>query len=220
MKYSAGKVAFRVLVVASFGFVTGRGLGIGAEPEVGELRDLPIHFYNLASVPERCLGRALSRAGAVLASAAINPVWLPGEADAPEARIVDLGKQKDPKGPDPVKRESLVLVLAKSVPVSYAPGALGIAFPSSDTGVSAIVFYDRINKFTLTQQADGPTVLGLAIAHEIGHMLLRSSAHSEFGIMKSLWTRSDLQCAEARLARFTRAERDTIRTQPTRARHS
>lgn len=111
-------------------------------------------------------------------------------------------------------------MLAKDVPVSYAKGALGIAFPESETGVSAIIFCDRIERLKQTSETDGSTVLGLSIAHEIGHVLLRSSLHGKVGIMKSPWTRADLQCAEARLAAFTHAENAAIRQHSTRTTHT
>jgi hypothetical protein len=31
-------------------------------------------------------------------------------------------------------------------------------------------------------------LLGRAIAHEIGHLLLRSNAHAESGLMREVWT--------------------------------
>jgi hypothetical protein len=173
-------------------------------------RELVIHLYNLAGVPEPSLGRAINRAADVLATAGINPVWWRGPIEAAEAHKVDLGKHTDRVAGDHLNREFIVLVLSENVPVHYVEGALGIAFPESETGVSAMVFYDRIERLTKAYETDGTTVLGFAIAHEIGHVLLRSSGHGNFGIMKSPWTRADLQCAQARLATFTHAEHDAI----------
>ena len=74
-----------------------------------------------------------------------------------------------------------------------------------------MVFCDRVER--ARHEIDGPKLLGLAIAHEIGHVLLNTSAHGNAGIMKSPWLRADLERAEARLAMFTRSERNTIRQQ-------
>src|SRR5947209_6026135 len=185
------------------------------KPQSGN-RDLNIHLYNLAGVPQPLLRHALARARDVLATAGIKPVWSGGPADAAEAHTVYLGKRNSRNTRDYVHRDFIVLLLAKDVPVGYAHGALGIAFPDSETGVTAMVFYERIEHLEHTQTIDGPTVLGLAIAHEIGHVLLRSSVHAKFGIMKSPWSRADLECAEARLAAFTHSECDAIRQQFTR----
>jgi hypothetical protein len=55
-------------------------------------------------------------------------------------------------------------------------------------------------------EIDTGTVLGLAMAREIGHVLLRSVGHSQAGIMKSPWTKADIQHAAARLSEFTALE--------------
>ena len=138
----------------------------------------------------------------------MKPVWVPGSPDAAEAHSFDLSKHE---GQRPSGRQFLVLLLAKQVPPEYARGALGIAFPQSEAGVSAMVFCDRVDR--TPHEIDGPTLLGLAIAHEIGHVLLNTSAHGNAGIMKSPWLRADVEQAEARLAMFTRSERNTIRKQ-------
>jgi hypothetical protein len=170
--------------------------------------DLIVHVYNQAHLPTPSLDRALQRAASVLATADVKPVWVPGSPDAAEAHSFDLSKHE---GQRPSGRQFLVLLLAKQVPSGYARGALGIAFPQSEAGVSAMVFCDRVDR--TPHEIDGPTLLGLAIAHEIGHVLLNTSAHGNAGIMKSPWLRADVEQAEARLAMFTRSERNTIRQQ-------
>jgi hypothetical protein len=169
---------------------------------------LIVHVYNQAHLPTPSLDRALQRAATVLASADVKPVWVLGSPDAAEAHTFDLSKHE---GQRPPGRQFLVLVLAKQVPPEYVPGALGIAFPQSEAGVSGMVFCDRVDR--TPHEIDGPTLLGLAIAHEIGHVLLNTSAHGNAGIMKSPWLRADVEQAEARLAMFTRSERNTIRQQ-------
>ena len=38
-----------------------------------------------------------------------------------------------------------------------------------------------------------PTLLGRAIAHEIGHLLLGSAEHPRSGLMRALWSRDELR---------------------------
>jgi hypothetical protein len=40
--------------------------------------------------------------------------------------------------------------------------------------------------------ADPRQVLGLAIAHEIGHLLLNTNTHAAAGLMRAGWSRSEL----------------------------
>jgi hypothetical protein len=52
----------------------------------------------------------------------------------------------------------------------------------------ATVFVDRVNWLARRAQYSRAPVLGRAIAHEIGHLLLRSNAHTENGLMREVWT--------------------------------
>jgi len=41
--------------------------------------------------------------------------------------------------------------------------------------------------------AAAASVLGFAVAHEVGHLLLGTNAHAAAGLMRAVWSRSDLQ---------------------------
>lgn len=49
------------------------------------------------------------------------------------------------------------------------------------------MFYDSIKKLDEEWHSRVPTLLGHVIAHEIGHLLLGTNAHSRMGIMRSQW---------------------------------
>jgi hypothetical protein len=54
-------------------------------------------------------------------------------------------------------------------------------------------------------------LLGHAMAHEIGHVLIRTTEHSPDGIMKARWGKADYQRAAMGLLEFTPSQRATIR---------
>jgi len=56
-------------------------------------------------------------------------------------------------------------------------------------------------------------ILGLAIAHELGHLLLRSNAHWLTGIMQAQWRAKDLQRASKGLLLFTPEQTQIIRAE-------
>jgi hypothetical protein len=67
--------------------------------------------------------------------------------------------------------------------------ALGYSlFDSNGISGFATVYVDRVD--WLSRRANHPRapVLGRAIAHEIGHLILRSNAHTESGLMREVWT--------------------------------
>ncbi|MBM3819434.1 MAG: hypothetical protein FJW14_10535 [Acidimicrobiia bacterium] len=70
----------------------------------------------------------------------------------------------------------------------------------------AYVFYDRLEELSRASKVPLGRMLGLAIAHEIGHMLLPQPSHSPEGIM-----RPSLELERSILPIFTAAQADTIR---------
>jgi hypothetical protein len=74
--------------------------------------------------------------------------------------------------------------------------SVGISFFASDgQGCCADLFYGAIER--LQQEADvaPAVVLGFAMAHELGHLLLGVNAHAPIGLMRAHWARDDLRNA-------------------------
>jgi hypothetical protein len=63
---------------------------------------------------------------------------------------------------------------------------LGVALLDEGVGYYAYVFYDRVLQLS-RERSLGNSLLGSVIAHEIGHLLLGSSAHSVSGLMSARW---------------------------------
>jgi hypothetical protein len=67
--------------------------------------------------------------------------------------------------------------------------ALGYSlFDSNGVSGFATVYVDRVDWLAKRAQYPVAPVLGRAIAHEIGHLILRSNAHTETGLMREVWT--------------------------------
>lgn len=74
------------------------------------------------------------------------------------------------------------------------PDALNLGsapVPEVGCGRIAYVRWDRIQSFARAKGVASSLVLGGVLAHEIGHLLLGSSAHSADGIMRAQWRSSD-----------------------------
>jgi len=61
-------------------------------------------------------------------------------------------------------------------------------------------------------QADVWQVLGAAIAHEVGHLLLGSAAHSGQGVMRATWEKEQLELASIGELVFTTEQAAKIRS--------
>lgn len=94
-----------------------------------------------------------------------------------------------------------------------SPLPLGDAFVDrgSQSGVLATVYVDRVTALAGASGASVATLLGYAIAHEIGHLLLGNSTHGARGLMRPLWSRDEVRRGRAADWTFTDGEADAIR---------
>jgi hypothetical protein len=91
---------------------------------------------------------------------------------------------------------------------------MGIALGDRhDVGGSAFVFRDRVTHVARERQQDVARVLGYAMAHEMGHLLLPYPAHSTNGIMRAEWNGDDLRHIADGSMLFTPAQATLIRAQ-------
>jgi hypothetical protein len=87
------------------------------------------------------------------------------------------------------ERAPLLVVLfsnATSYPAAVSSGALGVTFldlQHRPTRVS-VLFCDRLKKVAGPSPAQLGRALGRAMAHEIGHSLLRKNQHSPDGLLR------------------------------------
>ena len=93
-----------------------------------------------------------------------------------------------------------------------ATAALGVTKRDPEGGGRVYVFYDRVDRRASEHRVDIAQVLGAALAHEIGHLLLPYGTHGPSGLMRAEWDDRDFRLAGGGLLLFTRAEESIIRT--------
>ena len=67
--------------------------------------------------------------------------------------------------------------------------------PEKRIGVLATVYVNRTLQLARALEVDHRQLLGRAIAHEIGHLLLATNTHAASGLMRELWSDDELQRA-------------------------
>ena len=176
----------RPLVLVTAGLsLTGPARGIAESAVI--LDSLIIRVYDNAGVLATDRARALKRAAEVLARAEVSVEWM------------ECGVRKT-SGPAtacdaPPTRDELVVRLIVGPP---GPGhdrrSLGYSLVDSETGTGTLgtVFVDRVDWLAAGARADRAEVMGRAIAHEIGHLVLGSYANSASGLMRAIWTIAEL----------------------------
>ena len=101
------------------------------------------------------------------------------------------------------------------VPQSSGPTdtVFGLAFLGQDgKGKYSDVFWDRCVDMHRDSGVNAATLLGTVAAHEIGHLLLGSNAHSAVGIMAPHWEQEELRHAGMGSLLFTRDQTVRMRT--------
>ena len=109
----------------------------------------------------------------------------------------------DSCGTAPARGELVIGSLVRNQPSSGprhdAPGRLGqtLIDMRERTGVLATIFVDSVELIASLSEIDATLLLGRAIAHELGHLLLGTNAHSVRGLMRAVDT-ADVRRACAR----------------------
>lgn len=158
-----------------------------------------VQVHDSVPVPAATLVRALEAASAVLATAGVEIGWA-GAASEP----------LDPPDRVPVRR--LRLVAAPARPAGRGL-PLGDAWIGRDTGagILATVYVDRVRALAAAAAIDPAVLLGRAIAHEIGHLLLGSTTHPSAGVMRARWSFDEIARDDPADWRFTPADAREIR---------
>lgn len=177
---------------------------------------LHIRVYNLAIISNKDLDRALENSSRILAAAGVLAAWELGDPVSAEGHTVDMSGAADRVSRRMDDRGFLVVRFVRGVPATARPGALGFALPSAQNGIHVTMFYDRIESVALTVPPSAVKVLGSALAHEIGHVLLGSGQHSLNGIMTAVWTRADYQHLAVRQFEFQPGEIVVLREEVAR----
>ncbi len=168
---------------------------------------ITIRIYNLAQVPATILAEAEKEGTRIFCDAGIKIVWLECPLVSPEiTRLQGCQPSLSPK--------YLNLRIIPRFDASFAGFSnttLGFALPANEGGVHASIFYHRIELIAQTGMASQSQVLGHAIAHEVGHLLLGSNSHSPAGLMSARWNRQDLHRVTLDILRFTPKQAELMR---------
>lgn len=140
---------------------------------------LVVRIYDSAGVSPAALDHARASVGAILASAGIDSIWRPCHASSCTG---------------PVKPHEVVLRVVRSTPGS-AKESLGFSVIDVSQGAGSLgtIYEDRVRALAAQAGVDEGELIGRAMAHEIGHMLIGTNGHSRLGLMRAVWVSSELR---------------------------
>jgi hypothetical protein len=153
---------------------------------------LTVRVYNYAEVPSGTLVAAEAEAQRILKAAGVDAVWL--DCLEPPGRL-QSGANQDCAGT--FGGTTVVLrILPSSAPAqaTFSDTVFGFTWGTA----LASVFYSRVADFVHDlhgYDSEVPVLLGDAITHELGHLLLGPASHSSTGIMCTHWDEKYLRQA-------------------------
>jgi hypothetical protein len=169
---------------------------------------LSIRLYDQAQVPNTVLRLATAEADRLFRPTGFRIAWNHRLAESAEDRGTDM---TSPAFRQAGSRGYLVVRLTRRTRASVFPGALGYALPFAHTGAHVLIFYDRVEALAQPVNTAAYIILGHALAHEIAHVILRSSRHATVGLMEARWTPASWHLASAGLLAFRRDEIESMR---------
>jgi hypothetical protein len=147
----------------------------GAQPlSAGEVQ---VVLQNDDVVPKALAGLAQREVVRLFALIHIRVVWIAEELpDARTFRVVKITAWEPPRWQIPAT-------------------ALGLTNEGSHGTRRSYVIWPRVQKTALRFDVGLDAVLAVAIAHELGHLLLPGKSHDERGLMRETWDENDLRLA-------------------------
>jgi hypothetical protein len=177
---------------------------------------LVIRLYDAGSDRSATRGEAITEATAIMADAGFMAEWVGCATAAPSAArhcaiplagaelsvrlVTSAVTNRTPELPAPR------LMTPFRQPLGYS-----LVDPRTKSGSLATIYVDRVAWLAAEAHADETTLLGRAIAHEIGHLLLGSGDHARSGIMRAIWSREAVRGRGAADWRFLAGDAKRMR---------
>jgi hypothetical protein len=168
--------------------------------------DVVVRVYDAGGALAGTNRIALDLARQTLEAASINVIW-----------------RRCPASPScnaPMARGELAIRIVRSpVPSRYRgmlPLGDAMVDARSGTGVLATIYIDRVEWLAHEAGGDSRALLGRAIAHELGHLLLASTSHGPIGLMRALWSQDEVRRGLVRDWTFAPTDLQAIRSRALR----
>jgi hypothetical protein len=198
-----------------------RHLGIGSLAAVIILAGLSHRVAGLTDRGQRAAGDDAARPTIVVAvfdQAGVSPEILTHAKNQVSRIYGDVGVEAlwtDEAAKDASGRVVIRLMIRR---IASRPRMMGNALGDSHGPEgTAFVYRDRVLDVARARNLDVGVLLGYAMAHEMGHLLLPYPSHAVTGIMHTDWDGADFVQMSGGTLRFTSAEASAIRTRASKA---
>lgn len=153
--------------------------------------EVQVTVYDRAGLAGHVKTTTLRTAERILSRAGLEVQWRDGSLDSEEAALITY-PESPRKGREQeascAARRDIALEILPSAPAGLSKSVLGSAQPMARQGLNVRVFDERVRVTALAQNRPHAVVLAHVIAHEIGHVLLRTNGHGRAGLMSQVWS--------------------------------
>ncbi len=151
---------------------------------------ITLRMYNYG-VARSTLVQAEGKATAILNQTGLEVAWV--DCPATPAEFKSYPGCQGLLGTTDLAVKILAADEAERFPSHHEALGRAMPCPGDEVGCSAYIFYRNVLEVAADGVADKSQVLGHAVVHEIGHLLLGPNSHTASGIMRGRWNKQDLE---------------------------
>jgi hypothetical protein len=171
-----------------------------------EARAVSIRIHDYAHLEEEALAQAQEVVSGMYDAIGVRTDWL--------EPLQQFDGAFDGSGARDCKPSDLMIIILTSAMANRGviPDSI-IGFAAAEPGVGgriAYVIYERV-KDIARGTVDDMRMMGIVMAHEIGHLLLTNQSHSDGGLMRGRWVPSEIRSARPGDLHFSELQAIEIR---------
>lgn len=158
-----------------------------------------IRIYDASLGPRAARAAAVEAASAIVNEAGVEADWRDctddGLASSCQAsrEVRDVIVRIMPSAPGGLPFGGSAIASRPNIDESSLRLGLAIVDPGTRVGSMVTLYYDHVTTVARRAGIDVGELLGRALAHELGHLLLGISGHSPTGLMRAIWTDAELR---------------------------
>ncbi len=182
-------------------------VSLSASVEEPPLPTLALLVYNYAGVQVDTMQQASKKVMRTYREAGVDIVWIEPLADARHTMINPTSNSLHM-----FTVQTMIRPHKPSERASTPEAVMGTATAADGNGGTLSLYYDQVLRAAHKYHQPIEDLLALALAHEMGHLLLPPPAHSNNGIMRAEWAGDDIRHAIVGSLSFTSTEAALIRS--------
>ncbi len=169
-----------------------------ASADPAEAPRVVIRLYDISGGTREARMTAMRTTASILRDAGLQVVWHDCSVDGADhpCRTVRAPRELAIRIMPRYVAEARLPAGSVSARLRGTDEAVPLGFAALDartrTGVAATIFHDRVQAIAHRGRVDTGLLLGRAMAHEVGHLMLHAVGHASEGLMRAEWTDEEL----------------------------